>query len=111
MTASESGSTMVPQVRQRGVSDDPTSPRVLIQIAIYPPDAGGEVVDHYAWEAVQPQGLVDGGRNYDQDIVGFAEFPSYSQIGRYDDFASFRRDVETLSTYVHWKFEERDGEE
>lgn len=38
-----------------------------------------------------------------QHILGYAEVPPRSRIGRHQEFRSFREAVECAARYVHWK--------
>lgn len=80
---------------------DGTSPRVLVEYTIYRP--GTDVVDHVAWEAVQPQGVIDSGRGYEREVIGFAEFPRHARLGRFTDAETFTETIEEKARYVHWK--------
>lgn len=89
--------------------DGGTSPRVLVQYTIYEPHR--ETTDYYAWEALQPQGVVDDGNGYERDVIGFAEFPRHTAVGRFTDPEEFVDHVEETSVYVHWKPSADTGQE
>lgn len=38
-----------------------------------------------------------------QVILGYAEVPPRSRIGRYQEFEPFRETIEQLAHYVHWR--------
>lgn len=78
-----------------------TSPRTLVQYTLYKPHS--DEIDHYAWEAVQPQGVIDGGKGFERDVIGFAEFPPHQPVGRFTDREAFAKHVESNAVYVHWK--------
>lgn len=90
-----------PPLLYLGQEDEATSPRVLVQYTLYEPNL--EDVDRYAWEAVQPQGVIDDGKGYERDVVGFAEFPRNQPVGRFTDPEEFAEHVEAKAVYVHWK--------
>ena len=81
--------------------DRDTSPRILVQYTLYKPHSTD--VDRYAWEAVQPQGVIDDGKGFERDVIGFAEFAPHQPIGRLHDFKAFADLVESNAVYVHWK--------
>ena len=80
---------------------DTYTPRTLIRYTLYAP--GSDEIDHVAYEAIQPNGTVGGDDYYDADVVGFAEFSPYTNVGRVRDFETFRDVVESKADYVHWK--------
>jgi hypothetical protein len=82
-----------------GQEDEATSPRVLVQYTIY---RDGDV-DYRAWDAVSFSGVVDGGKGYERDAIGFAEFPRNQPVGRFKDREEFVEYVEAKAVYVHWK--------
>ena len=38
-----------------------------------------------------------------QQVIGYAEVPPRSHIGRHQEFHSFRETIERVARYVHWK--------
>lgn len=86
-------------------SDD-VSPRVLVQFTLYERD--NETVEQVAYEAQDFTGCLTDGRGYDMAVIGFAEFPRNSTIGRISDAETFVATVESKAEYVHWK---PDGDE
>jgi hypothetical protein len=89
------------QLVYAGRTDQPTSPRVLVQYTMFEADL--EAIDHYAWGAVQPNGVIDDTDIYEREVIGFAEFPPNTNVNRFTDAEEFAAYVEDKAVYVHWK--------
>lgn len=81
---------------------DACTPRTLVRYTLYTPESH-TVIDHVAYEALQPSGTVSDGEYYDADVIGYAECEPYANIGRERFFETFREAVESNAAYVHWK--------
>lgn len=90
-----------PELRFPGDGDGPTSPRTLVAYTLYEPD--GETVDHRAWDAIQPNGVVGDSEYADLRVIGFALVPPNTAVGRFEDREAFSQRVETVATYTHWR--------
>jgi hypothetical protein len=80
---------------------DAVTPRMLVQVTLYEPDS--DEVRTVAFDAVQPRGSIGDGKGYEKEIIGFAEFTPYTNVGRYRDAEAFVSAIETRAQYVYWK--------
>ncbi|UBF23501.1 hypothetical protein HRTV-28_gp63 [Halorubrum tailed virus 28] len=83
-----------------GMSDEHT-PRVLVEYTCYE-TRDAETIDHVAYEAVQPQGVLSNGPGYERRTIGVATFDPYTTIGRLTDPSAFVARVEEKSNTIAW---------
>lgn len=81
-------------------SSSTVTPRFLVQYTLFNDD---ESINHVAYEANQLQGSLHKSDRAVVDVIGFAEIPPYTSIGRYQSFDAFKSKISTVSDHIHWK--------
>jgi hypothetical protein len=81
------------------MSDDIT-PRVLVEYVLKTRD--GEI-DHKAYEAINANGTLNGGKFHEENCLGYAEFEPHTRISRYTNKSEFVETIREKSEYCHLK--------
>lgn len=81
--------------------NDEYTPRMLVEFTLYE-TRDAEQIDHVAYEAVQPQGVLSNGPGYERRTIGIATFEPHTTIGRITDTSAFVARVEEEAHTLAW---------